>query len=114
MTNWDNLRIPSLCQILQNAKCSAFISKHLISFLKAFQVEGDALLELAREILDTARECQVESLYELRVHSLLHRAISADARDFALEERAAKVFQQINPQIQPGNILDFGCGDARV
>lgn len=114
MAHWESLRIPSRCRMFADANCYAFISTHLAGFLRAFGVEGDALADLTAAVLQIAQECQLDSVYESRVHRLLDSAIPAVARDFALDERAAKVFRQIEPHLKKGKTLDFGCGDARV
>jgi SAM-dependent methyltransferase len=83
-------------------------------YLAALGVAEARQSEIIERVIELGGSVGEDDRYEAAIHSLLAAATSFEAWKQALDERSARIFEQISPYLLPGATIDYGCGDGGV
>jgi len=106
--------IEEIPQILKVEEISELIKELLRNALIDLEVDEDNAHDYAEDCLEIAQTAASVIDYENDAHDLFYDCNLQDPILRRLEDRAHLITKQVLPHLNPGTVLDLGCGDGHV
>jgi ubiquinone/menaquinone biosynthesis C-methylase UbiE len=100
--------------IVSDRNVNVSIQSLFFPVLTYLGLQTDKAKKIIADCLDAASNCIDLEDYESQAHGILEKEKVAEKIPSKLQARANTVYQQIEPHLLAGNVLDYGCGDGQV
>lgn len=114
MKNAFGHEIPSINEIVTDSNVKKTIEIMLSNALIHLGLPHSRSQEIVHECLDIAARHQKTEIYEEQAHNIIQKENVTQNIPTQLSNRADVIHSQVTRYLLPNNLLDYGCGDARI
>jgi SAM-dependent methyltransferase len=114
MQNAFGYEIPPIKEIVTDSRVKETVAAMLTDVLTYLGLTQTKSEEIVRQCLEAASSYQTLEAYEQQAHNLIEAENISQKIPEKLTVRASLKAGYIKPDLLPGNLLDYGCGDGQV
>lgn len=110
--NFFNKEIKPINIIIEDNEVNAFIKDALSLFFGSIEIPKQEIHIYVSEVFEKLQKYSNISDYEKIINDLIFQSAKIEGIERGLDERARIAVKQVLPNLKPGDLLDFGCGDG--